>query len=93
MFRSMSIHRTGHYLLECRCPRCSEYRAGWECADKDRIKSQKSSVKRNLVKRLQEERDEARRELCLNLMGPFGDERKYAASRGWDCFSAYPERP
>jgi hypothetical protein len=32
------------------------------------------------------ERDEARRELSRNLMGPYGDEYKYANHRGWDCF-------
>ena len=32
------------------------------------------------------ERDEARRELCRNLMGAYGDEYKYAKHRGWDCF-------
>jgi hypothetical protein len=38
------------------------------------------------IERLRNERDEARRELCRNLMGAYGDEYKYAKHRGWDCF-------
>ena len=38
------------------------------------------------IERLRAERDEARRELCRNLMGAYGDEYKYAKHRGWDCF-------
>jgi hypothetical protein len=41
---------------------------------------------RQRVETLTAERDEARRELCRNLMGPYGNEYKYAIHRGWDCF-------
>jgi hypothetical protein len=41
---------------------------------------------RQRIETLTAERDETRRELCRNLMGPYGNEYKYARHRGWDCF-------
>lgn len=38
------------------------------------------------IARLTAERDEARRELCRNLMGAYRQEYNYAKHRGWDCF-------
>jgi hypothetical protein len=56
------------------------------------LKYQNAEFVRNLTMAQDErnaavaERDEARRELCRNLMGAYGDEYKYAKHRGWDCF-------
>ena len=36
--------------------------------------------------RLTEERDAARREVCVSLNGNMKQAHEYAASRDWDCF-------